>query len=61
MSAELIGKLQQLAERRRAHFTDLRLTGRWKHYYSESEFAAVMRDATQSVDNWERMTRPAAE
>ena len=61
MSADLIGKLKQLAERRRAHFTDLHLTGRWKHYYSEREFAVVMRDAAQAADDWERMATPAAE
>jgi hypothetical protein len=59
MSAELMGKLHQLAERRRAHFTDLHQTGRWKHYYSETEFAAVMDDVAQSADHWKQIAAPA--
>ena len=61
MSADLMGKLHQLAERRRAHFSDLHQTGRWKHYYGESEFAAVMHDVAQSAERWQRMATPAAE
>ena len=57
MSAELIGKLRRLAEQRRDHFLDLQETGRWRHYYSESEFAASKRDAIQLVDTWVRMAQ----
>jgi len=50
MPAELIGRLRTLAERRRAHFHDLHESGRWKLYYSESEFAALESAAVQAAD-----------
>jgi hypothetical protein len=61
MSAELISKLRNLAERRRAHFLDLHESGRWKRYYNESEFAASEREAIQSADAWTRMAGPRAD
>ncbi len=61
MPADLIGKLRNLAERRRAHFLDLHESGRWRHYYSESEFATSKHEAIQLADTWARMARPTAE
>jgi uncharacterized repeat protein (TIGR03809 family) len=61
MSSELIGKLRRLAERRRDHLVDLQETGRWKHYYSESEFAARKLDAVELVDTWDQMAASPAE
>ncbi len=61
MPADLIGKLRSLAERRRAHFLDLEESGRWKHYYSETEFHASQRDAIQLAEAWSRMAGPAPE
>ena len=58
MSAELLGKLRNLAERRRAHFLDLQQTGRWRHYYSESEFDSWKREANDLVETWDRLARP---
>jgi hypothetical protein len=61
MSAELIGKLHNLAERRRAHFIDLYESGRWKHYYSETEFSGLMRDVARLADDWRRISTPTPE
>jgi uncharacterized repeat protein (TIGR03809 family) len=57
MSAELLTKLRQLAERRQAHISDLHHSGRWKRYYSESEFAALRQDAEMATDNWTRLAQ----
>ncbi len=63
MSPEITGKWHDLAEKRRAHLVDLYESGRWKHYYSESEFVALMRETVQLADDWGRLAgpRPAAE
>ena len=58
MSPDVTGKWLDLAERRRAHFIDLYETGRWKHYYSEREFVALMRETVQLADNWNRLVEP---
>lgn len=57
MSSELLNKLHQWAERRRAHISDLHHSGRWKRYYSESEFTAIKQDAERAADNWKRLTQ----
>jgi uncharacterized repeat protein (TIGR03809 family) len=57
MSAELLMKLRQLAERRQAHISDLHHSGRWKRYYSESEFAALRQDAEHATNNWKQLTQ----
>ncbi len=61
MSAELIGKLRNLAERQRAYVLDLQETGRWKHYYSANEFDAFRRDTIRLAETWARMADPVAE
>ena len=38
-------KWRALAERRRDHHLELYKSGRWKHYYTEQEFLAEMRNA----------------
>jgi uncharacterized repeat protein (TIGR03809 family) len=58
MSAEITRKWRDLAEKRRTHFVDLYESGRWKHYYSESEFVALMREAVQLADDWTRLDAP---
>jgi uncharacterized repeat protein (TIGR03809 family) len=45
-------KWRDLAERRRAHFVELYRSGRWKHYYSDEEFAASMRQAIAAAERW---------
>ena len=45
-------KWRDLAERRRAHFADLYRTGRWKHYYTDEQFALCMRQAIAAAERW---------
>ncbi len=45
-------KWRNLVDRRRAHFVDLYLTGRWKRYYSEEQFLAIFRDAMMVAERW---------
>jgi uncharacterized repeat protein (TIGR03809 family) len=59
-SPETIRKWHDLAERRRAHLVDLYDTGRWRLYYTESEFVARMRQAIGLSNGWARLAEPAA-
>lgn len=45
-------KWRELAEKRRVHFVDLYESGRWKHYYSESEFIERMRETVRLSELW---------
>jgi uncharacterized repeat protein (TIGR03809 family) len=45
-------KWRNLVDRRRAHFVDLYLTGRWKRYYSEEQFLTIFRDAMTVAERW---------
>ena len=45
-------KWRNLIERRRAHFIELYLTGRWKRYYEEEQFLVIFRDAMTTADRW---------
>jgi hypothetical protein len=56
MSAEITDKWHDLAEKRRMHFIELFESGRWKLYYSDAEFASLMREAVQLADDWKRLT-----
>jgi uncharacterized repeat protein (TIGR03809 family) len=56
MSEEIVHKWLALAERRRAHFVELYDSGRWKRYYSESDFVAQMRDTVALADTWARLS-----
>ena len=52
-------KWRDLAERRRAHFVDLYRSGRWKHYYTEEQFLARMREVIHAAETWTRLASPA--
>jgi len=58
MSIEVTRKWRGLAEQRRAHLVELYDTGRWKHYYSEDQLLAKMREAIRLVETWERLSTP---
>lgn len=45
-------KWRNLVDRRRAHFVDLYLTGRWKRYYSEEQFLVIFRDTMSIAERW---------
>jgi uncharacterized repeat protein (TIGR03809 family) len=48
-------KWRDLAERRRAHFIDLYRSGRWRHYYTNEEFLAEIRDAIAIAQRWAKI------
>ena len=55
-------KWRDLIDRRCAHFIELHKSGRWKHYYDEGQFLALMREAVELADAWARMApRPEDE
>ncbi len=41
-----------LVERRHANFIDLYETGRWRHYYTETEFLEEIRKVLRVRDQW---------
>ena len=55
-------KWHALAERRRRHYVELYRSERWRRYFQEETFLALMREAIQNAENWarilERMTGP---
>jgi uncharacterized repeat protein (TIGR03809 family) len=55
MSAEITRAWRDLAEKRRAHLIELYDSGRWKHYYTEEQLVARMREAINLRDAWERL------
>jgi hypothetical protein len=55
MSAALIQKLHALAERRCAHLIELKMSGRWSHYFTRDEFIARIREAAGLSRHWQEM------
>ena len=41
-----------LVERRQEHFIELSNTGRWRHYYTQTEFLNEMRKVLHVRDQW---------
>jgi uncharacterized repeat protein (TIGR03809 family) len=52
-------KWRDLALRRHAHFVELYESGRWRHYYTESEFIAELHTLTQVVRRWQGIAQGA--
>jgi uncharacterized repeat protein (TIGR03809 family) len=50
-------KWRDLAERRRAYFAELYSSGRWKHYYTEEQFVARMREVVNAADAWTQLVQ----
>ena len=48
-------KWRALAERRRDHHLELYKSGRWRHYYTDQEFLAEMRNAIAIAQRWARI------
>lgn len=57
MSAEITRQWRALAEQRRAHFVELYDSGRWRHYYTEEQLLARMREAIRLAETWERLAK----
>src|SRR5438309_11882724 len=51
----VVHKWRDLAERRRAHFVDLYNSGRWRHYYTEAQFLARMREVVETAETWAKI------
>ena len=54
-------KWRDLAERRRAHVVELFESGRWRHYYSDTEFLVEMRKAMAIAQKWAQLAPTAEE
>ncbi len=45
----------ELAERRLASYTELYRSGRWRHYYSQEQFALRMLDVIKAAKTWRHL------
>lgn len=50
-----------LAERRKAHLIALRQSGRWRHYFTETQLADELHQVNLSCDRFAKVARPATE
>jgi len=50
----------ELADRRCAHVAELYHSGRWRHYYTEHEFLAWMREVKHTAEVWHRLAASGA-
>jgi uncharacterized repeat protein (TIGR03809 family) len=55
MSVEITRRWRDLAEKRRAPFVELYDSGRWKHYYTEEQLLARLREAIRLAETWQRL------
>jgi hypothetical protein len=56
--------LRDLALRRHAYYLELLRSGRWRHYFSEQQFAERLRDVVMLTRRWNDMagvSAPAAD
>jgi hypothetical protein len=49
--------LHDLALRRHAYYLDLLRSGRWRHYFSEQQFAERLRDVVMLTRRWNGLAR----
>jgi uncharacterized repeat protein (TIGR03809 family) len=52
MSEDLARRWRALAEQRRAHFAALYHSGRWKLYYTETQFRLAVRQTVELLEAW---------
>jgi hypothetical protein len=50
-----IHRLRELALRRHAGYLELRRNGRWRHYFTEAEFAECLRDVVALRRRWDAL------
>jgi hypothetical protein len=48
-------KWRDLAERRRDHLSELYRTRRWRLYYEQDEFLALVREVAEICDRWAKV------
>jgi uncharacterized repeat protein (TIGR03809 family) len=46
---------RMLAERRLEHMSLLYETGRWRRYFTEERFLNIIRETTESVEQWRQL------
>ena len=51
-------KWRELAEKRRAYFTDLYRSGRWQLYFTEDELLERIREVVASSERWGQIAPP---
>jgi hypothetical protein len=49
---------RDLAVRRHAYYLDLLKSGRWRHYFSEQEFAERLREVIIVTRAWDGLVKP---
>jgi hypothetical protein len=59
MSQLTLHKLHRLAEQRSAYFAELRDSGRWKHYFSEAEIDAKVKESAGFTEYWRKAVESA--
>jgi uncharacterized repeat protein (TIGR03809 family) len=45
-------KWRDLVEKRSLHFVELHASGRWRRYYTEDQFFALLREAAELAEIW---------
>jgi hypothetical protein len=53
--AQTAQKWRDLINRRCAHFIELHKSGRWTHYYDETQFLLLMSEAVALAEIWSRI------
>jgi uncharacterized repeat protein (TIGR03809 family) len=48
-------KWRDLVQRRSLHFVELHASGRWRRYYSETQFFALLREALELAEIWTKL------
>jgi uncharacterized repeat protein (TIGR03809 family) len=53
--AQATQKWRDLVEKRSLHFVELHASGRWRSYYSEAQFFALLREALELAQIWTKL------
>jgi uncharacterized repeat protein (TIGR03809 family) len=52
---QIAAKWHALAQRRLAHVRELERSGRWRHFYSEEQFGAYLREVERVAAIWKQL------
>jgi uncharacterized repeat protein (TIGR03809 family) len=50
-----LARWRMLAEARLEHMAELYESGRWRRYYDEEQFVAIVRETTACVETWRKL------
>ena len=60
--AEATQRWRDLVQRRSLHFVELHASGRWRRYYTQVQFFALLREALELAEIWTKLApRPEDE